>query len=82
MIRKIGGRPSTRGRELSVVEQRIVEREAFLRLYRRAYVRSIGAELGIIDLSVVALREAASLVDFANELRGWATERPKMRRVG
>ena len=52
MHQKIGG-------QLSVVEQRIAAREAFLRLYRRAYVRSIGAELGIWDLSIVALREAA-----------------------
>ncbi len=46
----------------------MAERVTFLARFRHAYVRSVGAELGISDLQNVALREAVALIEFAQSL--------------
>jgi hypothetical protein len=47
----------------SIMQKRIEADQEFLRRYRLAYLRSIGAEIGITDLRDVALREARAMIE-------------------
>lgn len=52
----------------SILATKIAEREEFLKKYRRVYLRSVGAEMGMTDLLDIALRESAALVEFAQDM--------------
>lgn len=58
---------------LSVIAKRIAEHEKFMRQMRRFYLRTVGLELGFssaapADLADLALREAAAMIEMAQEL--------------
>jgi hypothetical protein len=53
---------------LSIIDQSSADCEAFLFRYRRAYLRSVGGEIGISDLRDLALREAAAMIEVVQEL--------------
>lgn len=66
----------------SVVDAAVEEREVFLNRYRRAYLKSIAAELGLSDLQDIALRKSAAMIEIARELTApvAAQVRPKSKR--
>jgi hypothetical protein len=52
----------------SIIEQKISETERFLARHRRAYLRSVGSEIGLSDLRDLALREAVAMIELAQSL--------------
>jgi hypothetical protein len=53
----------------SIIEKHIQDREAFLARYRRAYLASVCAEMGIqTDLRRVAMIEARAMIEIAESL--------------
>ena len=53
---------------MSIIDKSAADCEAFLRRHRLAYLRSVGGEIGITDLRDLALREAAAMIEYVQEM--------------
>lgn len=62
---------------MSIIDKSAADCEAFLRRHRLAYLRSVGAEIGITDLRYLAMREIAELVEMVREMDAAALRETK-----
>lgn len=54
---------------VSIIEEQTNKDQEFLRRNRIAYLRTVGAEMGMpSDLRNIALREARAMIEFAEDL--------------